>query len=94
MMASASATRAALTRWARRGAIGAVGSPASARWAVASFVDAGNAFGGSGRDTGVKLSVGAGLRWRSPLGPARIDLAHPLDDDIVMRLHVRIGPDL
>jgi translocation and assembly module TamA len=64
------------------------------RWAVASFVDGGNAFGGSGRDTGLKLTVGAGLRWRSPLGPARIDLAHPLDDDIVMRLHVRIGPDL
>ncbi|MCC6707481.1 MAG: outer membrane protein assembly factor [Gammaproteobacteria bacterium] len=64
------------------------------RWAVASFVDGGNAFGGSGRDTGLKLSVGAGLRWRSPLGPARIDLAHPLDDDVVLRLHVRIGPDL
>ena len=64
------------------------------RWALASFVDGGNAFGGSGRDTGLKLSVGAGLRWRSPLGPARIDLAHPLDDDVVLRLHVRIGPDL
>jgi translocation and assembly module TamA len=64
------------------------------RWALASFVDGGNAFGGSGRDTGLKLSVGAGLRWRSPLGPARIDLAHPLDDDVVVRLHVRIGPDL
>lgn len=64
------------------------------RWAVAGFVDGGNAFGGSGNDTGLKLSVGAGLRWRSPLGPARIDLAHPLDDDVVVRLHVRIGPDL
>ena len=64
------------------------------RWAVAGFVDGGNAFGGSGRDSGLKLSVGAGLRWRSPLGPARIDLAHPLADDIVLRLHVRIGPDL
>ena len=64
------------------------------RWAVSGFVDGGNAFGGSGRDTGIKLSVGAGLRWRSPLGPARFDLAHPLDDDTVLRLHVRIGPDL
>ena len=64
------------------------------RWAVAAFVDGGNAFGGSGRDTGLKLSIGAGARWRSPLGPARIDLAHPLDDDTVLRLHVRIGPDL
>ena len=64
------------------------------QWAVASFVDAGNAFGGNGRDTGVKVSLGAGLRWRSPLGPARIDLAHPLQDDVVLRLHVRIGPDL
>ena len=64
------------------------------RWAVAGFVDGGNAFGGSGRNTGLKLSVGTGLRWRSPLGPARIDFAHPLNDDILLRVHVRIGPDL
>ncbi|MCP5199095.1 MAG: outer membrane protein assembly factor [Gammaproteobacteria bacterium] len=63
-------------------------------WGVAGFVDAGNAFGGDGSATGLKVGVGLGLRWRSPIGPARIDLAHPLDDDTVVRLHLRIGPDL
>ena len=63
-------------------------------WGVATFVDAGNAFGGSGSATGVKVGIGAGVRWRSPIGPARIDLAHPLDSDTVVRLHLRIGPDL
>ena len=52
------------------------------------------AFGGDGSSTGVKVGVGAGVRWRSPVGPARIDLAHPLDDDTIVRLHLRIGPDL
>ena len=64
------------------------------RWGMAAFVDAGNAFGGAGSATGVKVSVGAGVRWRSPIGPARVDLAHPLDDDTVLRMHLRIGPDL
>jgi translocation and assembly module TamA len=63
-------------------------------WGVAGFVDAGNAFGGAGSATGVKVGVGLGVRWRSPIGPARVDLAHPLDDDTVVRLHLRIGPDL
>lgn len=64
------------------------------RWSVAFFTDAGNAFGGIGRDTGVKTSVGLGLRWRSPIGPIRADLAHPLDDATQLRLHLRVGPDL
>lgn len=63
-------------------------------WGAAAFVDAGNAFGGTGSATGLKMGIGLGLRWRSPLGPARVDLAHPLDADNVIRLHLRIGPDL
>ncbi len=63
-------------------------------WGLAGFVDSGNAFGGPGRDTGLKTGVGLGLRWRSPVGPIRLDLAHPLDDDdTVIKLHLRIGPD-
>lgn len=65
------------------------------KWGVAAFVDSGNAFAGPGRDTGFKTGVGMGLRWRSPVGPVRIDLAHPLDlDDTWFKLHLRIGPDL
>jgi len=67
----------------------------SGNWGVAGFVDTGNAFGGPGRDTGLKTGVGLGLRWRSPVGPLRVDLAHPLDDDdTIVKLHLRIGPDL
>ena len=64
------------------------------RWSIAGFTDAGNAFGGDGRDTGIKTSVGVGLRWRSPIGPVKVDLAHPLDDATQVRLHLRVGPDL
>ncbi len=65
------------------------------KWGVATFVDSGNAFGGPGRSTGLKTGVGLGLRWRSPVGPVRLDVAHPLDDDdTLLKLHFRIGPDL
>ena len=64
-------------------------------WGIAGFVDTGNAFGGPGSSTGLKTGVGLGLRWRSPVGPVRIDLAHPLDkSDTLFRIHLRIGPDL
>ncbi|MFT5426772.1 MAG: translocation and assembly module TamA [Gammaproteobacteria bacterium] len=67
----------------------------SGNWGVAGFVDTGNAFGGPGRNTGLKTGVGLGLRWLSPVGPVRVDLAHPLDeDDTLLKLHLRIGPDL
>ena len=66
----------------------------SGNWGVAAFVDTGNAFGGPGRNTGLKTGVGLGLRWRSPVGPVRVDFAHPLDDDTLVRLHLRIGPEL
>jgi translocation and assembly module TamA len=61
-------------------------------WSVAAFVDSGSAF-----DTTPEFStgVGLGLRWYSPLGPLRFDLAHPLDDpDSNVRVHISLGPDL
>jgi len=64
-------------------------------WSFAAFVDAGNAFETFDR-LDVKRSVGGGLRWYSPLGPIRVDLAFPLDSDAAddFRLHVTLGPDL
>jgi translocation and assembly module TamA len=63
------------------------------RWSVAVFVDSGNAFAGPHFDA--KTGVGLGARWQSPLGPIRVDLAHPLDDDETSwRLHISLGPDL
>jgi translocation and assembly module TamA len=67
--------------------------PLRGPWSLAFFVDSGNAFEGSQIDA--RTGVGLGGRWRSPLGPIRIDLAHPrdhLNDD--WRLHISLGPDL
>ncbi|KFL36061.1 autotransporter assembly complex protein TamA [Arenimonas donghaensis] len=67
------------------------------QWGGAVFVDAGDAFddfGSNGFD--MQLGVGVGVRWRSPVGPVRLDLAHGLGDDAqnAIRLHLSIGPDL
>lgn len=63
------------------------------QWAIAVFADAGNAFDGS--DFEPAMGVGFGLRWRSPVGPIRLDLGHGLDDpDQALRLHIGIGPEL
>ncbi|GMW06517.1 MAG: hypothetical protein AMXMBFR8_13140 [Nevskiales bacterium] len=64
-------------------------------WSVAAFFDSGNAFD-SFSSVSLKSGAGAGLRWYSPLGPVRIDVAVPLDKDAPddWRLHVTLGPDL
>ncbi len=63
------------------------------QWAVAAFVDAGNAFDSGAFEPAV--GVGLGLRWRSPVGPVRIDLGHGLDDpNRAVRIHIGIGPEL
>lgn len=64
-------------------------------WSVAAFADTGNAFDRFG-SMGLKTSVGGGLRWYSPLGPVRLDVAVPLDEDAPdsFRIHVTLGPDL
>jgi translocation and assembly module TamA len=62
-------------------------------WSMAVFADSGDAF--NGRDLQLHHAVGVGVRWRSPVGPVRVDLAHPLDDDAAaVRLHFSLGPDL
>jgi translocation and assembly module TamA len=59
-------------------------------WGVAVFADAGNAFDENNID--IKTGVGAGLRWHTPVGPIKFDLAFPQDDpDQVWRLHFGIG---
>ena len=63
------------------------------KWRVATFVDQGNAFN-SLELPSLKSSVGVGVRWVSPVGPIRVDLAHPLDDEGGVRLHFSMGPEL
>jgi translocation and assembly module TamA len=60
-------------------------------WSVALFVDSGSAFNDTAN---FSTGVGIGVRWYSPLGPIRLDLAHPLDDSRSVRVHVSLGPDL
>lgn len=64
-------------------------------WAVAAFVDSGNAYDDID-DFDPATGVGAGIRWFSPLGPIRFDVAVPLESDAPdnYRIHVTIGPDL
>jgi translocation and assembly module TamA len=67
--------------------------PLRERWSLAFFVDSGNAFDGTRIDA--KTGAGLGGRWQSPLGPIRVDVAHPFDDDTdSWRLHISLGPDL
>ncbi|WP_341939365.1 autotransporter assembly complex protein TamA [Marinimicrobium sp. C2-29] len=61
-------------------------------WAVAAFYDQGNAFDHA--DFDLKRSVGVGLRWISPIGPVRVDVAKALDGDRGWKLHLSMGPDL
>ena len=63
------------------------------KWRVATFVDQGNAFNDL-KLPSMKTGVGVGVRWVSPVGPIRLDLAHALDDDGGVRLHFSMGPEL
>ncbi|TRX73513.1 autotransporter assembly complex protein TamA [Pseudomonas mangiferae] len=62
------------------------------RWRLAGFVDRGNAV--NGLDDRLKTGIGFGVRWVSPVGPLRLDLAHALDDPGGVRLHFSMGPEL
>jgi len=66
--------------------------PVSNNWRAAMFYDGGNAF--SSEEFDWKQSVGIGVRWMSPIGPIRADLAHALSDEGGFRLHITMGPDL
>ena len=53
------------------------------------FVDAG-AVADKPDEMSLRLGVGAGLRWKSPVGPLQADLAYGLQSHEV-RLHLRLG---
>jgi translocation and assembly module TamA len=63
------------------------------KWGLAAFVDSGNAFDDLRLDA--KTGAGVGIRWRSPVGPIRLDLAHPFEKrGDMIRVHFTMGPDL
>ncbi len=64
------------------------------KWSAAVFIDAGNAFDPD-YDSDIEYGAGFGVRWRSPVGPIRVDLASGLSaDETKLRLHFVLGPDL
>jgi translocation and assembly module TamA len=62
-------------------------------WGAAVFVDAGDAFT---QQFDTNVGAGIGLRWKSPVGLVRLEVARPLvsDFDHSWRVHLVIGPDL
>lgn len=61
-------------------------------WWGAAFVDSGDAFDNWGPNK-LKTGAGLGVRWVSPVGPIRLDVAHPFDHEDAWRLHFSIGPE-
>ncbi len=62
-------------------------------WALAAFVDSGNAFNLD--NIGFKTGAGVGVRWYSPLGPLRIDVALPLNpSESTFQIHFAAGTRL
>jgi translocation and assembly module TamA len=62
-------------------------------WGAAVFVDGGDAFKSS---FDLNVGAGIGLRWKSPIGMVRVDVARPVVSDLGddWRIHLIIGPDL
>ncbi len=64
-------------------------------WRGALFVDTGRAYNDSSDN--FSTGVGAGVRWLSPIGQIRFDLAFPLDqdeNDDKYQIHISMGPPL
>jgi len=62
-------------------------------WGLAAFYDAGNVANGFSNMTLVR-GAGAGLRWYSPIGPIRLDMASALSkEDNPWRIQFNVGPE-
>jgi translocation and assembly module TamA len=63
------------------------------KWSAAIFFDEGNALNNF-RDP-LKKGAGIGMRWRTPIGQIRVDVAEALSETgHPKRFHITIGPDL
>lgn len=64
------------------------------KWGAAVFVDGGDAF--RSLDYNLNIGAGIGVRWRSPVGVVRVDVAMPVKSDLgeALRVHISLGPDL
>ena len=63
------------------------------RFGIAAFFDAGNAL--DRFDWSLEQGVGGGVRWLSPVGLVRLDLAFAVSrSGNPLRFHLTVGPDL
>jgi translocation and assembly module TamA len=63
-------------------------------WRIAAFFDFGNAFNNVD-DIEIEQGAGIGVRWQTPIGAVRIDVASALTEPgNPWRVHLWIGPDL
>ncbi|MGY4514688.1 translocation and assembly module TamA [Lysobacter sp. HA18] len=61
-------------------------------WGVAGFVDTGSAFNDK---PDLHTGVGVGVRWKSPVGPVRVDIAHGLNSpDSPIQIYLSLGAEL
>ncbi|UCF19380.1 MAG: outer membrane protein assembly factor [Gemmatimonadota bacterium] len=64
------------------------------QWALALFGDAGNGLDSLG-DLHLAHGAGVGVRWFSPVGPVRLDLAYGFDEPSKeVHVHFTMGPDI
>ena len=60
---------------------------------IAAFIDAGDAFN-EWNDIDLEIGVGFGGRYRSPIGPVRVDVGFPEGRVGDATFHLSVGPDL
>ncbi|KAB8311953.1 outer membrane protein assembly factor [Erwinia endophytica] len=67
----------------------------SGRWWSAMFIDSGEAVNDI-RQSDFKTGAGFGVRWQSPVGPIKLDIARPIGDDQHrnIQFYIGLGPEL
>ncbi|MFC0227564.1 autotransporter assembly complex protein TamA [Serratia aquatilis] len=65
------------------------------RWWGAVFVDSGQAVNDI-KDSDFKTGAGVGVRWQSPVGPVKLDIAAPIGDKEThgVQFYIGLGPEL
>jgi translocation and assembly module TamA len=65
------------------------------KWWGAMFIDSGEAVNDF-RDSDFKTGAGVGVRWQSPVGPIKLDIAAPVGDkeEHGLQFYIGLGPEL
>ncbi|MFZ4833944.1 autotransporter assembly complex protein TamA [Rouxiella sp. Mn2063] len=65
------------------------------KWWGAAFVDSGEAVNDIAK-TNIKTGAGVGVRWASPIGPVKLDIAAPIGDrdEHGVQFYIGLGPEL